>query len=171
MDPTWDRARLRPTATHSCVYRRPRGSTYLAPVNNSQEAAKRLHADIRSHSQRIEELRGLIKAAEDEIAIHETVLMLAQDDRIISAVAELDPGTTDLGEQGASLEKHLVARNISIPPGVTFIAGAAGEEARFFRVGIQRGDAAMQVTWVPEIGFVGHGLVPQLSFLINSPSQ
>ena len=123
----------------------------------TEEVPAALRRDVYSHTRRIEQLQALIRAAEDEIAVHESVLELASDARLVSAII-------DAGKGGPFSTK-----NFAVPPGVTLEAGA-GEQPRL-NATVHHGGAVMQITWGPDIGFVGHGLVPQIAFTINAPSE
>lgn len=136
----------------------------------SEEAATKLRADTLSHRRRVDDLKRLIQVAQDEIAIHEAVLELAQNDAIISAVNDFG-SSAEVQQQGFDLAKHLDAHNISIPPGVTFVPMEGDDgTSPTLRAEVRRGAALMLITWGPEIGFVGHGLEPQLSYIVNAPT-
>ncbi|MGY1829084.1 hypothetical protein ACI8AA_01500 [Geodermatophilus sp. SYSU D01180] len=148
------------------------GSKEVLVETLPEEAAARLREDIQAHGRRIEELRRLMEVAADEIAIHEAVLELAQDDRIISATGEIQGADADLRDGLVTdLARYFTATGTALPSGVTFSPGDPRSQSLRLHAEIRRGGAVMEITWGPDIGFVGHGLVPQLSFVINAPSE
>ena len=137
----------------------------------SKETSTALRKDLHSHNRRIEELRRLVEVAGDEIAIHEAVLELGRNERIISAIGELRNGETDSrNEIIADFGRYCAQEGISIPAGVTFVSADTPDEPFPLRAEVRRGRAVMEIVWAPDIGFGGRGLIPQLSFTINAPS-
>ena len=137
----------------------------------SKETSTGLRKDLYSHSRRIEELRRLVEVAEDEIAIHEAVLELGRNERIISAIEELSSGeTSSRNEIIGDFGRHCAQQGMPLPAGVTFVPAGTDDEPLPLRAEIRRGHAVMEIIWAPDIGFVGRGLLPELSFMIVGPS-
>ena len=91
----------------------------------SKETSTALRKDLYSHSRRIEELRRLVEAAKDEIAIHEAVLELGDNERIISAIEELRNGeTSSRNEIIADFGRHCAQQGIPLPAGMTFVSAS-----------------------------------------------
>jgi hypothetical protein len=140
-------------------------------MSRSEETSTALRKDLHAHSRRIEELRRLVEVAEDEIAIHEAVLELGRNERIISAIEELRNGETDSrNEIIADFGRYCAQEGIPLPAEVTFVSAAAPDELFPLRAEVRRGSAVMEIIWAPDSGFVGRALIPQLSFIINAPS-
>jgi hypothetical protein len=136
----------------------------------SEETSTALRKDLHSHSRQIEELRRLVEVAEDEIAIHEAVLELGRNERLISAIEELRNSEPDSwNEVLADFGPYCAQQDIPIPAGVTFVAAGADDNPLPLRAEVRRGRAVMEIIWAPDIGFVGRGLKPQLAFMITPP--
>jgi len=137
----------------------------------SEETSAGLRKDLDSHSRRIEELRRLVEVAEDEIAIHEAVLELGRNERIISAIEELRNGEANSrNEILADFGRYCAEQGVPTPAGVIFVPAGSYDELFPLRAEVRRGHAAMEIIWAPDIGFVGRGLLPELSFIIVGPS-
>jgi hypothetical protein len=140
-------------------------------VPKLEDATQALRKDLNSHDGRIEELRHLVEIAEDEIAIHEAVLELGRNERLVSAINEF--GSSDSGlrnEIPPDFAQYCTEQEIPIPAGVSFVPVGADDEPLPLKAEVRRGRAVMEIIWAPDIGFVGSGLIPQLSFIINAPS-
>lgn len=135
--------------------------------------AGRLRKDLHLHDGRINELRRLVGIAEDEIAVHETVLELGRNERLVSAINELGSGDSGLRKEiPPDFARYCAEQDIPIPAGVTFVPiGADDDEPLPLTAEVRRGRAVMEIIWAPDVGFVGRGLTPQLSFIINAPSD
>ena len=134
-------------------------------MTTTQNATTQFRKDVYSHGRRIEDLRRLIEVAEDEIAIHVAVLELAGSDQLVSAIA----GSGD-DENVTDLARYCAENSVGPPEGVSFGPRTGDGATTRFTAEIRRGGALMQITWGPDIGFVGHGLVPQLTFTISAPT-
>jgi hypothetical protein len=136
-----------------------------------KEMTQALHRDLDSHGGRIKELRRLVEIAEDEIAIHEAVLELGRNERLISAINELGSGDLSSGNEVVSdFGRYCTEQKIPIPTGVTFVQAGADGEPLPLRAEVRRGRAIIEISWSPEIGFLGGSVIPQLSYIINAPS-
>ena len=137
----------------------------------SDDTSTALRRDLHAHTARIKELRHLVELAQDEIAIHEAVLGLGDNERLVSAINEI--GSSETGSRDEifhDLGQYCNEKDIPIPEGVTFVPASADDAPLPLKAEIRRGRAAMEIIWAPEIGFVGRGLIPQLSFIISAPS-
>jgi hypothetical protein len=112
-----------------------------------------LRGGINGHERRLARLREFIRLAEEEAAVHEALLALARNDRLLAAFGDLheDAGLTSRfarDPQGYCRQEH-----IRLPEGVT-LHPAERVEASVRLTGLLRHGAwEVEFTWDQEGGF------------------
>jgi len=119
-----------------------------------------LDARLESHEQRLEELRETIRRAEEEAAVHEVLLELAQNEKLIEAVGEAhdDPGAKFAQDPHA----HCHEQKIPLPDGVSLNPVDRENPHRMTAV-VRRGDWEVEVVWDRERGFAARPLAGYLA--------
>lgn len=122
------------------------------------EALSALNQDISAHDQRVTELREAIRFAEQEIAIHEALLDLARNDRLIAAVGELYDDQVMSSKFAVDPQGYCAQEGISLPKGVALNpVDTSGSSARLTAV-VRRGDSEVDVAWQRDSGFSARGV-------------
>ena len=122
------------------------------------EALSALNQDISAHDQRVTELRDAIRFAEQEIAIHEALLDLARNDRLIAAVGELYDDQGMSSKFAIDPQAYCAQEGISLPKGVALNpVDTSGSSARLTAV-VRRGDSEVDVAWQRDSGFSARGV-------------
>lgn len=113
-----------------------------------------LEKDVISHQLKIIQLREKIRIAEDEIELHEVVLELARNRRLIEAIS-------DFSEVGSSSSKfvhdplqYCREENIPLPEGVTLYPPNSYDPSHLPTARVRRGIWDMEIVWDGETGFL-----------------
>jgi hypothetical protein len=116
-----------------------------------------LEDHIRAHDQRLDELRQAIRAAEDEISIHEALIALARNHRLVAAVEELHDMQAQPSQFATDPQAYCTEQGILLPEGVTLNPlDTTGSSARMTAV-LRRAGCEVQVRWDSKTGFSASG--------------
>lgn len=134
-----------------------------------------LEDHIRAHDQRIHELREAIRVAEDEISIHEALIALARNHRLIAAIEQLHDKHAQTSEFATDPQTYCTEQAILLPEGVTLNPlDTSGSSARFTAV-VRRAGREVQAWWDSETGFSASGVPNRVVILaaqqILAPGQ
>lgn len=115
--------------------------------HESHVAAARGNREM--HERRVRALQELIRRAEAEVAVHEALIALARDDRLLAAVSRhhKDPSAV------AELIGEGQERAISLPPAVKIDSIAADAPSPRLTARLRCGDWDVKIGWEPERGF------------------
>jgi hypothetical protein len=128
----------------------PLPEEYLASFRN----------DIVSHERRIAELRKAIRLAEEEVALHEVILSLAHNDRLISAVGDLYDESNLTSKFRSDPLLYCQEENIPLPEGVTLSSvDTEGPSPRLTAL-VRRGSFDMEIVWERDAGFFVRPALP-----------
>jgi len=117
-----------------------------------------LEDHIRAHDQRLNELRQAIRAAEDEISIHEALIALARNHRLVAAVEELHDKQAQPSQFATDPQAYCTEQGILLPEGVTLNPlDTTGSSARMTAV-LRRAGREVQVRWDSKTGFSASGV-------------
>jgi hypothetical protein len=118
-----------------------------------------LRASIESHEQRLAELRDNIRLAEEEAAVHEALLALARDERLIEAVAQVhdDPDSRFARDPLG----HCREESIPLPDGVS-LNPVDRKTPNRITANIRRGDWDVEIAWDREHGFAARPLTQEI---------
>jgi hypothetical protein len=121
------------------------------PVPAEHVAA--LHHNVEQHERRLAELRKVIHFAEEEAAVHEALIALARNDRLIAAAGEYCDDATLVSAFAADPHGRLQREGIVLPEGVTFDAIAEDESSSRLAAQLRCGVWNVEVGWERERGF------------------
>jgi hypothetical protein len=117
-----------------------------------------LEDHIRAHDQHLHKLRQAIRAAEDEISIHEALIALARNHRLIAAVEELHDQQARTSQFATDPHAYCTEQGIVLPEGVTLNPlDTSGPSARLTAV-LRRAGHEVQVSWDSQTGFSSSGV-------------
>src|SRR3712207_668606 len=110
-----------------------------------------LHRGVEWHERRLSELREVIRIAEEEAAVHDALIALARNDRLISAIGRYcdDPSLTPEFTHGP----HGGTGGVQLPDGVTPEADADNRSSHRLTGHLRRGGWDVEVGWDRERGF------------------
>jgi hypothetical protein len=115
-----------------------------------EEHLDRLRESVKSHEQRLAELRDTIRVAEEEAAVHEALLELARNQGLIEAVAQLhDDPHSNFAQDPLS---HCREQKIPLPEGVSLNPVDKKTPDRI-TANVRRGDWDVEVVWDRDRGF------------------
>jgi hypothetical protein len=134
-----------------------------------------LEDHIRAHDQHLHKLRQAIRAAEDEISIHEALIALARNDRLVAAVEELHDKKAQTSHFAMDPQAYCTEQGIVLPEGVTLNPlDTKGPSARMTAV-LRRAGHEVQVRWDSKTGFSASGVPNRVIILaaqqILAPGQ
>lgn len=114
---------------------------------------------IRAHDQRVHELIEAIRAAEDEISIHEALIALARNDRLVAAVEELHDKKAQTSHFAMDPQAYCTEQGIVLAEGVTLnpLDTSGSSSARMTAV-LRRAGHDVQVRWDSKTGFSASGV-------------
>lgn len=117
-----------------------------------------LENQIRAHDERLHELREAIRAAVDEISIHEALIALARNHRLIAAVEELHYEQAQTSQFATEPHAYCTQHGILLPEGVTLNPlDTSGSSARLTAV-LRRAGREVYVCWDSKAGFSSSGV-------------
>ena len=118
----------------------------------SEQDASSLRDAINGHEHRILELRTAIAEVQAELGIHEALLQLARNERLIAALDEL--GDAEIVERlAADPEGFCQRENIRLPSGVSIRSGKASSPTARATALVSAGEWEIEVIWDRERGF------------------
>jgi hypothetical protein len=85
------------------------------PVSRPQ--LDRLAKELIGHERRATELRESIRLQQDELKVHETVLRLGRDDRLLAALNELHDQQDLFQDISTDLRGHFASKGVEVPEG------------------------------------------------------
>ena len=134
-----------------------------------------LEDHIRAHDQRLHELRQAIRTAEDEISIHEALIALARNHRLVAAVEALHDMPARPSQFATDPQAYCTEQGILLPEGVTLSPlDTTGSSARMTAV-LRRAGREVQVRWDSKTGFSASGVPNRIVILaaqqILAPGQ
>ncbi len=134
-----------------------------------------LEDHIRAHEQRLHQLRQAISAAEGEISVHEALIDLARNDRLVAAVEELQDEQAQTSQFATAPQAYCTQQGIPLPAGVTLNPlEINGSTARMTAV-LRRAGQEVQVYWDSKNGFSSSGVPNRVVILaeqqILAPGQ
>jgi hypothetical protein len=111
------------------------------------EHATLLVRSIEAHESRVAELRGLIRMAEQEAALHEAIIRLSRDDELMRLVSKhCNGGQIELLDGTEAVAATL-------PENATLKAPRADDTSGSLTAELTCGDWSVTVGWHPESGF------------------
>lgn len=113
-----------------------------------------LEKDIMSHQLKIAQLREKIRIAEDEIELHEVVLELARNRRLVEAVGEFSGAGNSPSDFARDPLQYCREENISLPEGVVLYPADSYEPSHLPTARVRRGVWDMEVVWDGKMGFL-----------------
>jgi hypothetical protein len=138
------------------------------PVPAEQVAA--LDHSVQVHERRLAELREVLRYAEEEAAVHEALIALARNERLIAAAGEYCDDANLVSAFAADPHGRLQHEGIALPEGVTFHAISKDEPASRMAAQVRCGAWTVEVGWERERGFfaiLDTRLVRQLPAVVN----
>ncbi len=115
-----------------------------------------LEDHIRAHDQRLNDLRQAIRAAEDEISIHEALIALARNHRLVAAVEELHDKQPS--QFATDPQAYCTEQGILLPQGVTLNPLDTTESSARMTAVLRRAGHEVQVRWDSKTGFSSSGV-------------
>ncbi|MDF9749193.1 hypothetical protein [Arthrobacter sp. ES3-54] len=113
-----------------------------------------LEKDVIEHQLKIAQLRERIRIAEDEIELHEVVLELTRNRRLIDAISEF----SDVGSSASNFVRdplqYCREENIPLPEGVTLYPPNSYDPSHLPTARVRRGMWDMEIIWDGETGFL-----------------
>lgn len=120
-----------------------------------------LRKSVEDHEQRIAELREvIIPAIEEEIALHEALRDLAQNEELIELVGEVYDDTNLASSLAGAPQEYLGKKGVPLPENVTLSAVDADESVARLTVTLSVGSTNVEVIWDREAGFFARPLSP-----------
>jgi hypothetical protein len=108
----------------------------------------------KSHEKRLSDLRSLIRFAEEEAALHEALLELAKNDRLLEILDRRYADTEFAAEFDADPRACLEREQIDLPEGVELIrTGEDSSSAPRLAAMVYRGPWEVRVEWDDDSGF------------------
>lgn len=128
-----------------------------------------LRKNAASHVSRLTELRQIIRRAEEEADVHETLLALAQDERLLELVAEYREDPDHLVQAAEAYLSSASLKTAGFSPSATFDFSSAQRSTQRATVQLHCGRWLIEVGWDREVGFLAipdtRGLRQQVAFL------
>jgi hypothetical protein len=120
-----------------------------------------LRKSVEDHEQRIAELREvIIPAIEEEIALHEALRDLAQNEDLIALVGEVHDDPSLASSLARAPQEYLEKKDVPLPANVTLSAVDADESVARLTVNLSVGSTNVEVIWDREAGFFARPLSP-----------
>jgi hypothetical protein len=114
-------------------------------------------ADLRelgeTHKRRIRVLQDAIRAAQQELAVHEVLLGLTQDEALVAALGNLYADSSDQATFARNPVQYCAKHGISLPPEVTLHAVQEHGPSTLMSANVRVGDWEIEVVWSRETGF------------------
>ncbi len=111
-----------------------------------QNQLDQLNADLPNHEQRLASLKTAVADMQSEIEVHNVILQIARDPKILKALADVHDNPAIADQIGKDPQGFVQSRGIHLPPGTTITVSKPGSQsaavsANFqigrFRVGLQ----------------------------------
>lgn len=117
------------------------------------EHLSRLAEDLKNHERRLEELRESIRLQQDEIAVHETVLKLGQDKRLLDALNELYDTPATAKALRSNAKEHFRSKGVPFPDNADLRVVDDAPDRIALEAELQQGAYRYKVTWSRSDGF------------------
>jgi hypothetical protein len=118
------------------------------PDTHSADLRKRLEA----HQRRIRVLRTQLRSLQQELAMHEALVTLGQNDALRAALGQLYDDADHRARFARDPVAYFREHSISLSQGVE-LRSLDGSDSRKLSVSVCVGDWEVQVLWDPEVGF------------------
>jgi hypothetical protein len=126
---------------------------YRAALRKTEFLAA-LRADVVSHEGRIAQLRDEVRLAEEEIAVHEVILELARNQRLIALVGDLYDDSALTSTFASDPLRYCQEENIPLPDGVTLSPVDTEGPSPRIMARVTRGTSDVEIVWERESGFL-----------------
>jgi hypothetical protein len=126
-----------------------------------------LRRDVASHQQRIAQLRAAIRVAEEEIALHEVIIDLAQNDQLIAAVEELYDDSGLDSKFARDPQQRCQEEKIALPDGVTLNPIDTEGPSPRITARVRSGAGDMEIVWDRGVGFFARPALPPESPFVD----
>jgi hypothetical protein len=117
------------------------------------EQLQQLREDLKAHEERADELRRHIADMQAEAEVHETIVRLGRDERVMNALGELH----DRPEQGKGIANdphgYFRQKGVELPPGTTLRVPKAERESLAVEADLQHGPFKFRLAWERGRGF------------------
>jgi hypothetical protein len=112
-----------------------------------------LASSIRAHEDRIRQLAQIVELARDEIAVHEVILALARDERVLDATDRCYHDKRFAASVMRAPAAGFTRHGVALPDGVRMMDPPAGDEGRSLRARLRHNAWDVTLTWDRETGF------------------
>ena|SRR5438132_14136287 len=123
------------------------------------------------HERRIHALQSVIRAAQQELAVHEVLLGLVHNEALIAALGELHVDSDHRAKAARDPVRYCAEHGISLPPEVTVHPVQGSGPSMLLSASVRVGDCEIEVVWDREAGFNARplrGYRRDLARIVNS---
>jgi hypothetical protein len=114
---------------------------------------QRLRVDLQEHEERLADLQSRIQELKDESIVHQTLLTLGRDDKVLNLLHEVYDRPELASDLSRSPSAYLKKRGVKFPRGTKIKVAKNEQGAAVFEAHIKQGSFNYKIVWDPQEGF------------------
>jgi hypothetical protein len=118
-----------------------------------EEQLDNLSKAVQSHERRVKELRDLIRLAEEEIAVHEVLIELAGNDKLMAMFSNCYDDPDSASQLARNPSEYLREQEVALPQELKLNLGTEKNSSDRLMGELRRGAWNITVLWDREAGF------------------
>jgi len=120
---------------------------------DAQHGLAQLRPDQPDYQKRSQSLKNLLADAENETTLHETLIKLGQDPKVLAALGEIHDKPEVADQLQSNPQAFTQARGIQLPPGLTITATRSTPHSAVVSAHYQAGRLQNRMNWDLDKGF------------------
>jgi hypothetical protein len=113
----------------------------------------RLKKELTGHDRRASELKESLLLQQEEVRVHETVVRLGRDTKLLAALGELHDDPLLAGKIQGDPLKHFESKGVALPQGAEVVVADASPGSTRVEARLTQGPYRYKVSWARAKGF------------------